>query len=218
MQLREKSYMIQKLVPRGGQVIGITGNICSGKSFALKYLNKRGFKTISMDSLVHKAMREDNHIIQKISEVFPQALKDRNICRISLGNIVFNNRLMIKKLESIIHPYTRNKIKYLSEMTRYRKSRSIVIESPLLFEKKREKYFDFIICLFSSQEIMLKRALSRKNMNKEKFCAILNNQMTLEKKIHKADYLICNHNRFHVFQSLNKIIINDRFKRNCSRY
>ena len=210
--------MIQKLVPRRGQVIGITGNICSGKSFALKYLNKRGFKTISMDSLVHKAMREDHHIIQKISEFFPSALKNGSICRASLGNIVFNNQLMIEKLEDIIHPYTRDKIKCLSEMARHHKSRSIVIESPLLFEKKREKYFDFIICLFSSQKIMLKRALSRKNMNKERFYAILNNQMELKKKVHKADYLICNHNRFHVFQSLNKIIINDRFKRNCSRY
>ena len=210
--------MIQKLLSRGGQVIGITGNICSGKSFALKYFSKRGFKTVSIDSVVHKAMQENNYIKKKISKVFPEALKNGNICRVSLGNIVFNDKSMMRKLESIIHPYTHSKIKNLSETTRYYRTRSIVIESPLLFERNREKYFDYIICLFSSPKTMLKRALLRKNMNKKKFYAILNNQMTLKDKIHKANYLICNENKFHVFQSLNKIIIHDRFKRSCPRY
>ena len=70
--------MIQKLLPRAGQVIGITGNICSGKSFALKHFAKRGFKTVSIDSLVHKAMQEDNDIKQKIREIFPEVLKNGN--------------------------------------------------------------------------------------------------------------------------------------------
>ena len=210
--------MIQKLLPRAGQVIGITGNICSGKSFALKHFAKRGFKTVSVDSLVHKAMQEDNDIKQKIREIFPEVLKNGNIYRVSLGNIVFNDKLAMQKLESIIHSYTHNKIKYLSWMTRYCITQSMVIETPLLFEKNREKYFDYIICLFSSIDTMLKRALSRKNMSKKKFHAILNNQMPLEKKIHKADYLICNQNKFHLLQSLNKIIAHDRFKRSCTRY
>ena len=210
--------MMQKLMPRSGQVIGITGNICSGKSFALKYLNRKGFKTISMDSLVHKAMREDNNVIQKISRLFPNTLKNGNICRVTLGNTVFNNRIAMRKLESVIHPYLYKQIENLSKIVRLRKTRSIVIESPLLFQKNREKYFDYIICLFSSSKIMLKRALSRKNMSKEKFYAILNNQIALNENIHGADHLICNHNRFHVFQSLNKIIINVRFKRSCYRY
>jgi dephospho-CoA kinase len=210
--------MIKKLLPRSGQFIGITGNICSGKSFALKYFRKLGFKTVSMDCLVHQAMDTDVSIKQKISELFPKILKSGAICRATLADIVFADKQGLQKLESIIHPFTHSQIKSLSAGVKKHNARSIVIEVPLLFEKEREKYFDCIILITSSETTMLKRSLSRKNMNKERFYSILKNQMPLKEKIHKADCLIYNENKFYILHSLNKLIKHAGFKRGCFRY
>jgi len=211
--------MNKKLIAKKGQVIGITGNICSGKSFALKFLRKMGFNTISMDALIHKALEQDEEIKQEISKTFPNALQNGEISRTKLGGIVFQDKIAMQQLESILHPYTHNEIKKLAQSVKdNRGARSIVIEVPLLFEKNREVYFDRIICLTSSHATALKRALLRKNMNEEKFSAILSNQMPPEEKIHKADYLIYNENRFHTLHVLNQLIINGRFKRGRSRH
>ena len=211
--------MTKKLITRKGQVIGITGSICSGKSFALKFFGKMGFNTLSMDVVIHKAIKENNSIKQNILDTFPVASKDGEVCRTILGELVFRDKDAMQKLENILHPYTHSKIKNLAEITRgNRKVRSVVIEVPLLFEKNREVYFDHTICLSSSTKTMLKRALLRKNMSQEKFTAILSNQMPPEEKIHKADYFIYNENRFYTLHALSKLITNGRFKRSCSGY
>ena len=207
-----------RLSPRHGNIIGITGNISSGKSLALSVFKKNGFLTFSLDNYVQKIIDHNSSLKEKISTKFPSCVINGNISKNILGNIVFNNKSAMLNLEEIISPYTKKHIEKIYSMVHQNKSRSAVIEIPLLFERNREEYFDIIIYLYSSTKTMLNRALSRKNMNKKKFFAILKNQINKEEIFNKVDYLIYNENRHYLLKSLNQIIHYGRFKRNCIRY
>lgn len=210
--------MRYKLNPRYGYLIGLTGNICTGKSLALATFKKMGFQTISMDKYVDDIMSIDISLKNKIAEKFPNALINGNISKKLLGNIVFHNKDAMNDLEKILTPYAKGKIQQISNEVHINRARSTVVEIPLLFEKKREQYFDIIIYLFSSTKTMLNRALKRKNMTENKFFAILDNQAPKKEVIHKVDYLIYNENRHYLLKSIKNIIHNDKFKRSNFRY
>jgi dephospho-CoA kinase len=210
--------MRHKLNPRYGFLIGLTGNICTGKSLTLTIFKKMGFQTISMDKYVDNLINTDNSLRNKIAEKFPNSLVNGDISKKILGDIVFHNKNAMYDLENIFTPYTKEKIQQISNEVHQNKGRSTVVEIPLLFEKKREKYFDVIICLFSSTKTMLNRALSRNSMTENKFFAILDSQIPKKEIFHKADYLIYNESRHYLLKSIRTIIKHDRFKRSCSRY
>jgi dephospho-CoA kinase len=207
-----------KLGARHGNVIGLTGNIASGKSLALAVFKKSGFLTFSLDNYVHKIMNENYSLKEKICIKFPNCVINGNISRSILGDIVFNNKSDMISLEEIIAPYTKKRIEEIHNMINKNKYRSAVVEIPLLFEKNREKYFDKIIYLYSSTKTMLKRSLNRNNMNRKRFFGILENQYNKEEVINKVDFLIYNENKHYLFKYLKQIIQYGRFKRSYIRH
>ena len=131
--------MRRKLNPRYGSLIGITGNICTGKSLTLTLFKKMGFQTVSMDKYVNDTMNTDTSLKNKIAERFPNSLVNGDISKKILGDIVFHNKNAMHDLENIFTPYTKEKIQQISNEVHQNKGRSTVVEIPLLFEKKREK-------------------------------------------------------------------------------
>ncbi len=73
--------MRHKLNPRYGSLIGLTGNICTGKSLTLTVFKKMGFQTVSMDKYVGDTMNADNYLKNKIAERFPNSLVNGNISK-----------------------------------------------------------------------------------------------------------------------------------------
>lgn len=207
-----------KLSKRYGQVIGLTGNLCTGKSLALAVLKNMGFLTISMDKFVHRIMSNNSSVKAQIVEKFPNVLKDDKICRVTLGDLVFSNRTNMANLEAIISPYTKEKILDTVNRVRCTRERSVVLEVPLLFEKKRERYFDIIIYLYSSYEEILKRALKRTNMTTRKIFTILSSQCSPKNVRHKVNYFIYNCNKRYLIKSLKNISTYGAFKGNRLRY
>ena len=106
--------------------------------------------------------------------------------------MVFKNKRKLKKLENIIHPKVgQAKRKFLS-FHRKKKARLVILEIPILFETNGHKECDFTILVFVNKKKHLKRVLSRGNMDKKKLEEILSNQMPLEEKKKKADFIINN--------------------------
>ena len=212
------SWMQYKINPRHSCLIGITGNICVGKSLALTIFQKNGFHTISMDAYVHHIMISDVYLKEKIVAKFPGSLINGSISREFLSNIIFYDRKLMNDLAEILIPYTKNKIQEISSLIYSHYGRAIVVEIPLLFENKREKYFDVVIYLGSSIKSMLNRALKRDNMTEKKFFAILNHQLPKKEVIHKVDYFIYNESKRYLLKSIKNIIYHGRLKRSGFRY
>ena len=150
--------------------VAITGNIGSGKSTITKVIRELGFKVFDSDREVKKALIKKD-LINQISKEFkskvPGLIKRNTIDKAKLGEFVFSNPDELKKLENIVHPKVwESKEKFFEKNC----NESVVfLDIPLLFEKKLQSKFDFIIRTRVSEEVQKKRVLKRRNMTTTKF-------------------------------------------------
>ena len=171
--------------------IAITGNIGSGKSTVTKIVRELGFKVFDSDQEVEKAMTKRD-LVDKINKEFklkiPGLIKRGKIDKIKLGEFVFSNSKELKKLEKIVHPKVwESKEKFFK--TNCNES-AVFLDIPLLFEKKLQRNFDFIIRTYVSSKVQKERVLKRKNMTQAKFNQIIKTQTintNIEKKLISLD-------------------------------
>ena len=150
--------------------IAITGNIGSGKSTITKIVRELGFKVFDSDNEVKKALTKKD-LINQISTEFkskiPGLVKRNKIDKAKLGEFVFSKPDELKKLEQIVHPKVwESKEKFFEKNCN---EPAVFFDIPLLFEKKLQSKFDFIILTRVSQKVQKKRVLKRKNMTHAKF-------------------------------------------------
>tara|TARA_B100000242_G_scaffold87817_1_gene58913 strand:+ start:406 stop:1017 length:612 start_codon:yes stop_codon:yes gene_type:complete len=150
--------------------IAITGNIGSGKSTITKIIRELGFKVFDSDIEVKKALTNKD-LINQISKEFkskiPGLIKRNTINKDKLGEFVFSNPEELKKLEQLVHPKVwESKEKFFKKNFN---EQAVFLDIPLLFEKKLQSKFDFIIRTRVSEEVQKKRVLKRKNMTNAKF-------------------------------------------------
>jgi dephospho-CoA kinase len=86
--------------------IGLTGNIATGKSTVLAYLQQRGAAVIDADRLAHQAMAPGGAAYDAVVATFGPAVvaADGTINRQALGGIVFADAAQLAQLEAIVHP------------------------------------------------------------------------------------------------------------------
>ena len=116
-------------------------------------------------------------------------IKNNNQIKKNLKKIIFNNRAELKKLEKIIHPLVRKKIKKFSYKNKNKKF--LFYEIPLLIESKLMKFFNITIFIKSKKALRLKRFKS-KNGEKKLFTLLDKKQMNVQKKIRFCDYVVVN--------------------------
>jgi dephospho-CoA kinase len=87
-------------------VIGLTGNIATGKSTVLRYLAAKGVHVIDADQLTHQAMAPNGPAYAPIVAAFGDAIvrPDGTIDRPALGRVVFSDPAALARLEAIVHP------------------------------------------------------------------------------------------------------------------
>ena len=149
--------------------IAITGNIGSGKSTVTKFVRELGFKVFDSDQEVKNAMTKKD-LINQISKEFKSKvsglIKKNKIDSAKLGEFVFANPEELKKLEKIVHPKIwKSKEKFFDTN---RKELVVFLDIPLLFEKKLESDFDFIIRTYVSPKIQKERVLKMILLQKQK--------------------------------------------------
>ena len=174
--------------------IGITGSLASGKSTASKFLSGNRGPLFSADSAV-KELYKSSSFKSLISKKFK--IKNNNQIKKNLKKIIFNNRAELKKLEKIIHPLVRKKMKKFTYKNK--KKKFLFYEIPLLIESKLMKYFDKIIFIKSKKQLRLKRFKS-KNGDKKLFNLLNSKQMRDNKKIKFCDYVVVNEKNFKILK------------------
>lgn len=87
-------------------LIGLTGNIATGKSTVAKMLEDLGATVIDADALVHELQRRGTPVYEAIVAAFGPGILDRagEIDRKALGAIVFADSAQLRTLENILHP------------------------------------------------------------------------------------------------------------------
>jgi dephospho-CoA kinase len=140
--------------------VAVTGGIGSGKSLVGEIFRELGAIVYDSDGLarlvVERGSEGFNQIVARFGD---QVLKDGQLDRAALAQIVFRDPLALKDLESIIHP----KVRALwDDIIKNAPKGSVVVnEIPLLVESGGKDRFDYIITVESKEDIRIKRLAER---------------------------------------------------------
>ena len=181
--------------------IGITGSLSSGKTTASKILSKNRGPLFNADTAVQE-LYQDKRFRSLISKRL--GIEDNSQIKKSVKKLVLANKTELKKLEKIIHPLVRKKMKKFTYKNK--KKKFLFYEIPLLIESKLMKYFDKIIFIKSKKQLRLKRFKS-KNGDKKLFNLLNSKQMRDNKKIKFCDYVVVNEKNLKILKKDLSIII-----------
>lgn len=175
------------------QVIGLTGGIASGKSTVSYYLMTHGYEVIDADEISRHALEPDTKAFKQVIEHFP-VLENEKINRQKLADIIFNNPDEKNYLEGILHPYIRSVI---VQKIKQSKNNLVFIDVPLLFETGWDDLCDHTIVVSCDKETQIQRVLSRDHCTRAQALDRIRNQMSLEDKEKRADYIIRNNTNYY---------------------
>ncbi len=174
-------------------IIGITGGIGSGKSTVTEYISQKGFPIVDADKISKKLMDEEDTACQVI-DAFGNGILDANgnVDRRKLREMVFCDKVLLQRLNSIFHPKIREGIE--NEIARLKKEGKdiIFLDAPLLIENKIDRMVDEVWIVSCSKETQIERVVKRDGSNRNEVDNIMKRQMPLEKKMKHADLVFQN--------------------------
>ena len=157
--------------------IGILGEIGSGKSFVSKQI---GFPVFNADIEVSKLYNSSRKCYLKLKRVLPNYVNSFPIKKDYLLKAIIENQANLEKITKIMHPEIR--LKMNSFIKKNKNKKIIVLDIPLLLEKKINKKSDVLIFVEANKKEMNKRLKARLNFNKKIFKKLKKFQLSVEVK------------------------------------
>jgi dephospho-CoA kinase len=175
-------------------VIGLTGGIGSGKSLVAKILADLGASVIDADRLGHASYLPGTRSWKALVAAFGEQIVDAEgkIDRKKLGEIVFNDKEQLNKLNNIVLPYMKEMARQEIERFRRQKAKAVVLEAPTLFESCWTDLVDLIWVVAAGQPEVIRRVTARSGISEEAVLARIKSQLPDEEKIKQADVIIRN--------------------------
>jgi len=164
-------------------VLGLTGAIAMGKSTVAKQFAYFKVQVFDADKINHEILANDKTVLEKIKQVFPQIVFNDVIDRKKLGDIVFNDKKSLEKLENILHPEIMKKVDEFIQ--KHSNKKIILLDIPLLFETGLDKKCDYTISVEAPYFLQKIRVLTRPTMTEDKFKKIISHQ-----ERYKTDFII----------------------------
>jgi dephospho-CoA kinase len=174
-------------------VLGLTGSIGMGKSFAARAFARAGASVFDADAAVHRLIGPGGSAIAAVEKGFTGVAQGsgaaRGIDRARLAARVFGRPTDLDRLEAILHPMVRAEEKsFLAAAAN--KTRLAVLEVPLLFETGGEARCDITAVVWAPARVQRVRVMRRAGMTLAKFAAIRSRQMSEREKFRRADFII----------------------------
>jgi dephospho-CoA kinase len=175
-------------------VVGLTGNIGSGKSTVAQLLSERGATIIDADVLARRAVEYGTPAYDQIVRRWGTSIigPDQQLDRAALRRTVFSDAKQLEELNEIVHPEVERLRQRLLDEARQRGDRLVVCDIPLLFEKHMAPRFDRIILVDAPRPIRLERLVRDRGLKETEAMDMIAAQMPAELKRAGADFIIEN--------------------------
>ncbi len=173
-------------------IIGLTGNIATGKSSVMRRLEEHGALVIDADKVAHAVMEPGGEAYEAVVEAFgPEILApDGKIDRKKLGEIVFRNPSELRRLEKIVHPAVRRRIRNIISGAR---ENVVVIEAiKLLDYGLADELCDEVWVVTAPPQQQAFRLMRDRGLTEDEAWLRINAQPPQEEKVRRADVVIHN--------------------------
>lgn len=177
-------------------LIGLTGNIATGKSTVMDMLREHGAVTLDADAVVHELLDAGTSVTRAVTDAFGEEVLDTRgaVNRAALAEIVFNDAEALRQLESIVHPAVGEHI--VAEVAYWRDQPdpppALVIEAIKLVETGRHRMCDTLWLVTADDDVQRRRMIEQRGMTPDDVEARLSAQPALDEKRALADVIIEN--------------------------
>jgi len=171
-------------------VVGLTGNIGSGKSTIASMFRELGAEVIEADKVGHSVL-ENEEVRQGIAKSFGERVLDKSgrVERQKLRTIVFRNDKRLEELNSIIHP---SMLKEMERRIISSEARIIVVDAAILLEAGWDSLVDRVLVVTASGETRRRRMQESSRLSPEEIEGVSRAQSSQDEKIARADFLVEN--------------------------
>ncbi|MFH0918284.1 MAG: dephospho-CoA kinase [Candidatus Omnitrophota bacterium] len=172
-------------------ILGVTGNIGSGKSTVARMFKNQDCALINADCLGHDLISSGTGVYGKIIKSFGRGIlrSDNSIDRAKLSKIVFTQRAALAKLNGIVHPELIRQIK-----RRIRKSNNkiIILDAALIIEAGLTSLVDKLVVVTAKKQQQILRAQKSLGLVKKQVILRMKSQISQKAKLRFADFIIDN--------------------------
>jgi len=179
----------------GKYVIGLTGNIGTGKSMVRKMLEHQGAFGLDADALAHQASAKGGPAYAQIVKLFGEWIlnDDGEINRPRLGHLVFAHPDALAKLEAILHPVVGQAVDFLVKRT---KASVVAIEAIKLIESGMAKECNALWVVTVPEAVQIARLVEKRKLNEDEALQRIKAQSPQSEKTKAAAVVIDNSGTF----------------------
>lgn len=172
-------------------IVGLTGGIGSGKTTVAQLFVDLGVPVYNSDIEAKKLMNSSKKLRKAIKYIFgKKAYKKKKLNRSYVAEKVFDDKKLLKELNSIVHPAVR---KHFKSWVKKQSAHYVIQEVAILFEQKNQDFYDKIILVTAPIEERITRVLKRDaDQDRSKIEKRMANQLPDSEKIGLSDYVIDN--------------------------
>ena len=140
------------------KLVGLTGNIGSGKSTAASFFRELDYVVIGADLLAREVLQKKEVIEEVVASFGEQVLIQGKIQPTLLAKIVFHNKENVEKMNAISHPRIQEmSLTKIKELYQKNEKVKIIYDAPLLIEAGVCSKMQAVILMITSFENILKR-------------------------------------------------------------
>lgn len=171
-------------------ILGLTGGIGTGKSTVAEIFREKGVPIVCADEIAKKII-DSEKIRNQILEIFGKnVFSEDRLDRKKLREIVFRDAESVEKLNNITHPAIIEEIKF--QISKKKRNQLLIVDIPLLFEGNYGFLVEKVLLISAEKSTQIERTSKRDSVSEENVLNIINNQMNLEDKKKRSDYIIEN--------------------------
>ena len=175
-------------------LVGLTGNIASGKSSVARLLAAHGATIVDADLLAREVVQPGQPALERIVALWGDEMlnPDGTLDRAALRQRVFGHQAELDALNEIVHPEVADLSGRRVDEARERGDPIVVYDVPLLFERKLTEQFDCIVLVDAPRPVRLERLVRDRELHEAEAMKMIAAQIPAELKRARADFVIDN--------------------------
>ncbi|MDQ4044909.1 MAG: dephospho-CoA kinase [Chloroflexota bacterium] len=172
-------------------VLGVTGNIASGKSTVVRRLEEHGAIGIDADLVYRELVGPGQPLLRTLADCFGEEIiaPDGSLDRPALGRIVFSDPAKLAELDRITHPAVIAEIDRRVEAIR---EGVVVIDAVKLIESGHANRCDEVWVVTLDTDVQMTRLMARNTLSEAEARRRIEAQPPMAPKLERADRVIDN--------------------------